>query len=93
VSDLSALVVLHEGADASAAREWFAARGLDVGPLVGISFSIAGPPQRVRELFPDYDDHTGGGGELALDRVAPEVRPAVRAVALSAPPEYGPGNP
>ena len=93
MSDLAALVVLREGSDPSTARDWFAGQGFEVGPLMGISFSIAGPPERVRELFADYDDHAATGGELSLDRVPAEVRSGVRAVALDAPPAFGPGNP
>ena len=93
MSDLAALVVLREGTDPARARDWFAGQGLEVGPLMGISFSIAGPPERVRALFADYDDHATKGGELALDRLPPEVRGGVRAVALDKPPEFGPGNP
>lgn len=92
MNDASALVVLHEGAAPDRPRSWFAEQGLEVGPFVGISFAVAGPHDRMRALFPDYDDKRGGG-ELDLGAVDPDVRAAVRAVAIESPPDFGPGNP
>jgi hypothetical protein len=90
---VAALVVLHEGADGDRVRRWFAEQGFAVGPLVGISFSIEAPRPLMERHFADYHGAAEGGGELQLDALPEEPRAAVRAVAVEAPPEFGPGNP
>jgi hypothetical protein len=64
---------------AERARRYFAERGFEVGPLVGISFSITGPPGLMEELD--------------LEALPADVREAVHEVATEPPPDFGPGNP
>ena len=92
---VAALVVLNEGADGVPVRGWFERQGFMVGPLVGISFSIEGPRAGMEEAFSGYGEaeQAGGERELALDALPEDVRSAVRAVTLEAPPDYGPWNP
>lgn len=92
---VAALVVMNESADGERVRRWFERQGFKVGPLVGISFSIEAPRARMEEMFPDFAEAepAGESRELALDALPDDVRSAVRAVALEAPPEFGPWNP
>ena len=92
---VAALVVLNEGADGEPVRRWFERQGFMVGPHVGISFSIEGSRAGMEEAFAGYGEgqRTGGERELALDALPADVRSAVKAVALEAPPDYGPWNP
>jgi hypothetical protein len=67
---------------------WFRGQGFEVGPVVGTSFSVTGPPSLFERVF-----GARKGLEYALDRLPDDVAPAVEAVALSPPPDFGPGNP
>ncbi len=62
------------------ARDFFAERGFEVGPLVGIAFSIAAPREQMRRQFADFEPQPGQERELSLDGLPSEVRKAVRAV-------------
>ena len=92
-ANAAALVVLNEGVDGEPLRRWFAEQGFEVGPQVGISFSIEAPRPHLTEHFQDFDDAEGTGAELSLDTLPQELRPAVRAVVSEPPPEFGPTNP
>jgi len=89
----AALVVLNEGADGEPVRRWFADQGFEVGPQVGISFSIEAPRPQLTEQFGDFEEAEGSGAELSLDALPGDLRPAVRAVVSEAPPDFGPANP
>lgn len=71
-------------------RDWFAEQGFEVGPLVGTSFSITAPADTMAATFSDF---AGGPRELDLGGLPPETVGAVQAVAVGAPPAFGPGNP
>lgn len=75
------------------ALRFFAESGFETGPLVGISFSIAAPRERMERFFPDFTDLEGSGHELPLHGLPANVRDAVSAVTTEAPPDFGPGNP
>ncbi len=84
--------------DAAAAQAAFRAAGFEVGPVVGISFSITAPLARFEQVFgvPLRVDERGavaagtgaapaGGTELPLDRLPGEARERVQAVAFTPP--------
>jgi hypothetical protein len=89
----AALVVLHEGVDGEPVRRWFAEQGFEVGPQVGISFSIEAPRPHLTERFQDFEQAEGSGAELGLETLPEDLRPAVRAVVSESPPDFGPTNP
>jgi hypothetical protein len=88
----AAQVILSDTGAAELARRHFADRGFEVGPFVGISFSIAANPERFREAFGGAEPDPKGG-ELPLESLPDELRGAVLAVATDEPPAFGPGNP
>lgn len=90
---VSALVVVRDPEEGERVSRFFAEQDFEVGPLVGISFSIAAPRQRMDRWFEDFEQLEGSGRELSLDALPPEIRGTVRAVATEAPPDFGPGNP
>jgi hypothetical protein len=65
-----------------------------MGPFVGISFAITGSEELFQELLgtATYTDRRGGEMVFALDSLD-EIQPLVEAVVVSAPPDFGPGNP
>jgi hypothetical protein len=75
---------------AERARRAFADAGFEVGELVGISFSIAGPRRLLEAWFPGFVKLEGTGAELPLDRLPSDVAETVQAVVTEAPPEFGP---
>jgi hypothetical protein len=85
---------------AEAIRRYFERAGFSVGPLVGISFSIEGPPTSFENTFgerPRVEDRRGvqeattaAGYELSLDRLPPELQPYIGAVTFTPPPDFGP---
>jgi hypothetical protein len=75
------------------ARRFFAGQGFELGPLIGISFSITAPAEQMERQFEGFERLAGGGGELPLGGLPPEVRQSVRAVTVEAPPDFGPWNP
>lgn len=76
---------------AERARDWFAHTGFSVGPLVGVSFSVVAPAERMRSTFPNYEASVEQ--ELALDALPADVAATVQAVTTESPPDFGPGNP
>ena len=88
---------------AAAARTvaWFADRGFETGPFVGISFAVSGSEELFRTALGARVPEQAGGpdGRPAVDREYPlhalddDVRPLVAAIVVSAPPDFGPGNP
>ena len=83
------------------ARE-FAARGFEVGSLVGNSFSITGPAQLFERTFGTklrrskragvqvQAEGAALGEELPLTRLEPAARSWIAAVTFTPPPEFGP---
>jgi hypothetical protein len=81
-------------AAAAEIRQWFSQHGFDIGPYVGVSFSITAPRQTfVTELGVDPAD-AAGDGNLPFDRLAiRHLAAQIEAVTVSRPPAFGPGNP
>jgi hypothetical protein len=74
--------------------EQFAKAGFQIGPLVGISFSIAGPVERFAEFF-----RLGAGtsgrlaalpAELPTSALPPALLKHVTGVLTTRPPDFGP---
>ncbi len=82
-------------AEVAAATSAFAAGGFAVGPFVGISFSITGPPELYRRTFgvsdPDELDQDAGGGTwsggLPLDRLDRSLSSVIDTVVFDEPAE------
>ena len=73
---------------------WFQHHGFETGPFVGISFAIIGSDDLFREVLGDTSAmDEDAAAELPLDRLSDAVAPLVAAIAVSAPPDFGPGNP
>ncbi len=81
------------------ARAYFSRRGFEVGPLVGVSFSITAPARRFDEVFGvtlggDETRQTAamnrGQSALPLDRLSAAVRRLVSRVVFSETVDYGP---
>ena len=77
-----------EPQDAARVREHLAGRGFDLGPLVGISFSITGTRELAREVFGDVP----AVGSVSLERLPADVRRPVLAIEAEAPPDFGPSS-
>jgi hypothetical protein len=86
---------------AEAAQAYFRNIGFDVGPLVALSFAVSGSQPLFESVFATPLVVEGEGTvttarsedeqlELPLDRLPPEIAPAVRAVAFTPPPDFGP---
>jgi hypothetical protein len=72
----------------------FAARGFQVGPCVGISFSITADASLFERTFGvDPQSKRFRGPELPMDRIGPEISQLVDAVTVTEPPAFGPGTP
>jgi hypothetical protein len=67
-------------------QSFFAGRGFEVGPLVGIAFSITGPRQLAVKVFGDLPEV----GALPLDRLPDDVREPILSVEAEAPLDFGP---
>jgi hypothetical protein len=89
---------------ARAALQAFAAAGFQVGPLVGISFSITAPATTFEKFFHTRlprdergriapGERDAGGYELPLQSLPPGLADTVEAVAFSPPVDFGPTNP
>lgn len=81
---------LHEFAPAAdtvaeAARA-FAALGFEVGPLVGISFSITASPARFDATF----GAKRGAAALSTAKLRPQLRALIETVTFGRPPDFGP---
>jgi hypothetical protein len=98
----TALVVLSDPSDPSTSpggaetaeraetvRNWFAARGFDVDPVVGISFAISAPER----VFTSTFGTTEPDRSTLVDRFDAGLLPYVNAVVVGPPPDFGPGNP
>jgi hypothetical protein len=80
-------------ADAAAlARRTFEADGFEVGPLVGVSFSIAAPVSTFERVFKTpikVDDRSSL--ELPLAALPESLRRVIEAVTFERPVDFGPG--
>jgi hypothetical protein len=86
---------------AALARETFEADGFDVGPLVGISFSIAAPVSTFERVFEasiaveagrvSVTRGKGSSLELPLDALPEPLRNVIEAVTFERPLDFGPG--
>lgn len=83
-------------------RRSFAALGFATGPIVAAAFSIEADDTVFDDVFPsaspitELSGHRSGEVELPLDDLPPALGPLVAdivAVAFTAPPDFGPGNP
>lgn len=82
---------------------YFADRGFETAPAGPLALSITGPARIFEDRFgtplsvsrvPSGMAVTCAGSlELPLDALPEAIRGAVQAVAFSAPPDFGPGNP
>ena len=85
--ELSAQVALHQAGDARLAEvvKAFADAGFDIGPVVALNFSIAGPVALFESYFgvPLNDLATSGRASLPIDAVDPAVRPLVKAIVFT----------
>lgn len=74
---------------------WFRRQGFATGPFVGISFAITGSHRLFRDTFGDTsvmdEERTTAG--LPLDRLSDDVAAQVAGIVVTAPPDFGPGNP
>lgn len=74
-----------------AARELFREAGFELGPYVGISFSISGSRSLFEEYFGTRLDELRGY-ELPLDSLPKEVAALMEAVTFTPPPAFGPSG-
>ena len=88
--------LLPAPASVELARSFFQARGFEVSPAFGMSFSITGPAAAFEAIFgrrvrlEDGGVTVDGGAELPLDRVPAEIAGVVQAIAFPPPPDFGP---
>jgi hypothetical protein len=87
---------------AAAAMEAFASLGFQVGPLVGISFSITAPRKSFERTFGARFTRDADGAvtleapdpsrayELPLDRLPADLAAQIEAVTVSPPVDFGP---
>ena len=83
------------------ARKTFEADGFDVGPLVGVSFSIAAPVSTFERIFKTSIAVDAGrvsvthgktqSLELPLDALPEPLRKSIEAVTFERPLDFGPG--
>jgi hypothetical protein len=80
-------------ADAVAlARRTFEADGFEVGPLVGVSFSIAAPVSTFERVFKTPITVEGRSSlELPLDALPEPLRRVIETVTFERPVDFGPG--
>lgn len=81
-------------ADVDRVMTWFRKQGFETGPFVGTSFAITGSEGLFRDTFGDtsvFDEPVAA--DLALDRLSDDVAAQVAGVVVTAPPDFGPGNP
>jgi hypothetical protein len=74
-----------------AAQKLFREAGFELGPYVGISFSIAGSRSLFESFFRTRLDKLKGH-ELPLDALPKEVAAVIEAVTFTPPPDFGPSG-
>ena len=74
--------------------EQFEAAGFQIGPLVGVSFSIEGPVKRFEEFFQVRAEQQSPqpfpADELPLSSLNPTLRQYIATVLFTRPPDFGP---
>lgn len=81
--------------DADTVARALADAGFEVGPVVGVGMSVAGPRSRFEEVFGTTVEDAGDGGwvvaggarELPLDALSDPIRQRVHAVTFESPAE------
>jgi hypothetical protein len=95
-SMLAAQVVLNTLGlqQAPRAMDQFRAAGFEIGPFVGVSFSIAGPVERFEDCFQVRAEQPGPqpfpATELPLSSLNPTLRQHIASVLFTRPPDFGP---
>ena len=74
-----------------AAQKLFRAAGFELGPYVGISFSISGSRSLFEKFFRTSLDKLHGY-ELPLSVLPKEVAAVIEAVTFTPPPDFGPSG-
>jgi hypothetical protein len=76
--------------------EQLRAAGFEIGPLVGVSFSITGPVERFEAFFQVRAEQPGSqpfsANELPLSSLNPALRQHIASVLFTRPPDFGPGG-
>jgi hypothetical protein len=93
---LSAQVILRDPEAAAALAEFFASAGFATHPLVGSSFAISGSPAGFEAIFGGTAWSSGDAekpAELPLSALPEKLVPAVEAIAIPGPPDFGPTSP
>jgi hypothetical protein len=74
--------------------EQFAGSGFEVGPLVGVSFSITAPAERFEEFFQLHAERQAPRAslpdELPVSALPPALQEHVDSVLFTRPPDFGP---
>ncbi|HJZ54173.1 MAG TPA: hypothetical protein VKE74_04415 [Gemmataceae bacterium] len=73
----------------------FAAAGFQVGPVVGVSFSITGPVELFERFFrvkATAGERPFAADELPVSALDPGLRSDVKIVLFTRPPDFGPGG-
>jgi len=79
--------LVPDAAGARAVQDYFAGLGFEVGPFVGVSFSIDGDQALFEAIFGSE------AGELDLTRLPASIRERLRGVMSTEPPTFGPERP
>ncbi len=86
----------------AAVAESFRSSGLEVGPFVGISFSVTGSVDAFEKLLGVPLRRVAGGGikfvvaggdataELPAEHLPMDLRPLIQAIVFPPPPDFGP---
>jgi len=77
--------VAPEPATAARVARYFKEKGFEVGPLAGISFSIAAPAAAFEKLFGKTKALS-----LPLASIDPDVAAEIEEVTFTPPPDFGP---
>jgi len=79
--------LVPDAAAAAAVQAYFSGLGFEVGPLVGVSFSIDGDQTLFESIVGPET------GELDLARLPNSIRAWLRGVTSTEPPTFGPDRP
>ena len=81
-----------ESKNVERARRALTELGFELGPLVGVSFSITGPRELFERVFPDFERKEGTGKSFDLSGIG-DAAESLEAILTETPPAFGPGNP
>jgi hypothetical protein len=84
-------VLIVPSKNAEHVRAFFVEHGFEVGEVIASGFALTGPQAVYVETF---GTHPGAvaGDELPLGRLPQEIARDIEAVALPAPPDFGPAS-